>query len=371
MKINDIVESAGVGRITKQNQTPDVGPNEISKQAAKFGNKVDKDGYPPLLRTNESLTEAPVDKLKTAVIKQVQATDDQILLDRIYTVLNQTNLQDRIQGVIAKETDAKKYSKVIADTIINTPGNYQEKYNFVKAYPNGYINVDALMSGELVPFDKLVVGNDFAQRVFYNLFNFRPETAGPGEFALAALSPRIKMRSKGDLFIDNKYIEVKTSAGQTPSSGGGRLGEPGLLNPQGVKALIEKHIKKKLPAKDIYIQQLGPLLKANIKDPAALNLAVSEITSSIFGAATPKLNKAILSDGPVLGEYLRANWTKYQKEAGWAGILLLNRAGGAARYFNSPDSMANSIYSTKAVIVSQDVAKASRQILSQVTLKTS
>ena len=44
MKYNDIRE--GVGRITKQNQTVDVGPNEISIQAKKFGNVVDKDGRP-------------------------------------------------------------------------------------------------------------------------------------------------------------------------------------------------------------------------------------------------------------------------------------------------------------------------------------
>lgn len=42
-------ETAGVGRITKQNQTKDVGPNQVSKEAAKFGNKVDKDGRPPVL----------------------------------------------------------------------------------------------------------------------------------------------------------------------------------------------------------------------------------------------------------------------------------------------------------------------------------
>lgn len=44
MKINQVKE--GVGRITKQNQTVDVGPNAIKKQAAKFGFKVDKDGRP-------------------------------------------------------------------------------------------------------------------------------------------------------------------------------------------------------------------------------------------------------------------------------------------------------------------------------------
>ncbi|MFZ9956960.1 MAG: DUF5661 family protein [Flavobacteriales bacterium] len=38
------------GRITPQNQTVDVGPNEISTQAKKFGNHVNRDGYPPLLR---------------------------------------------------------------------------------------------------------------------------------------------------------------------------------------------------------------------------------------------------------------------------------------------------------------------------------
>jgi hypothetical protein len=47
MKISEITE--GVGRITKQNQTHDVGPDEVTKQAAKFGNKVDKDGRPPTL----------------------------------------------------------------------------------------------------------------------------------------------------------------------------------------------------------------------------------------------------------------------------------------------------------------------------------
>ena len=49
MKWQDIKEAAGVGRITKQNQTVDVGPDEVRKQAAKFGNTVDKDGKPPTL----------------------------------------------------------------------------------------------------------------------------------------------------------------------------------------------------------------------------------------------------------------------------------------------------------------------------------
>jgi hypothetical protein len=48
MRFQEITEG-GVGRITKQNQTQDVGPQEIKKQAAKFGNTVDRDGRPPSL----------------------------------------------------------------------------------------------------------------------------------------------------------------------------------------------------------------------------------------------------------------------------------------------------------------------------------
>ena len=47
MRWRDITED---GRIVKcVNTTVDVGPDEVTKQAAKFGNKVDKDGRPPTL----------------------------------------------------------------------------------------------------------------------------------------------------------------------------------------------------------------------------------------------------------------------------------------------------------------------------------
>jgi hypothetical protein len=42
-----ITETGGVGRVVQGvNTSVDVGPNEIKKQAAKFGNVVDKDGVP-------------------------------------------------------------------------------------------------------------------------------------------------------------------------------------------------------------------------------------------------------------------------------------------------------------------------------------
>jgi hypothetical protein len=47
MKLRELFED---GRIVKGvNTTPDVGPDEIKTQAAKFGNTVDRDGRPPTL----------------------------------------------------------------------------------------------------------------------------------------------------------------------------------------------------------------------------------------------------------------------------------------------------------------------------------
>ena len=58
-----ISEDGGVGRVVKGvNTTPDVGPNEIKKQAKKWGFNVSKDGFPPKIKTNGSLKEHTLNK---------------------------------------------------------------------------------------------------------------------------------------------------------------------------------------------------------------------------------------------------------------------------------------------------------------------
>jgi hypothetical protein len=56
ININDVINEDG--RIVKGvNTTVDVGPDEIKTQSAKFGNRVDKDGLPPFLRTDGKVNE--------------------------------------------------------------------------------------------------------------------------------------------------------------------------------------------------------------------------------------------------------------------------------------------------------------------------
>lgn len=53
MRIFEIIETAGVGRVVPGvNMPKGMHPDEISRQAAKFGNTVDKDGRPPIAKTN-------------------------------------------------------------------------------------------------------------------------------------------------------------------------------------------------------------------------------------------------------------------------------------------------------------------------------
>ena len=93
MKYGDIKE--GVGRITKQNQTVDVGPNEISIQAAKFGNKVDKDGRPANMKKK-------VKGSKTNVLFNLGMTES---VDNLYeSVLYYRQMKENL-GEIAQATE--------------------------------------------------------------------------------------------------------------------------------------------------------------------------------------------------------------------------------------------------------------------------
>lgn len=86
MKIKELLEF-GVGRVTKQNQTQDVGPNEIKKQAAKFGFKVDKDGRPPLLHKTAARNSTP-NKLMNLGLTESRGVTARVQGDQYVNVSN-------------------------------------------------------------------------------------------------------------------------------------------------------------------------------------------------------------------------------------------------------------------------------------------
>ena len=116
---NETIFVEAVGRITKQNQTQDVGPNEIKTQAAKFGNTVDKDGRPPSLSKkvkgkstnvlyNLGLSESVIDELNIPRNQMPQISmkdlkkDYDLEVDSVDPTTLQTSQDQRIPGMVDK-----------------------------------------------------------------------------------------------------------------------------------------------------------------------------------------------------------------------------------------------------------------------------
>ena len=317
-----------------------------------------------------------IGKLKTDIISQVKKTDDEVLLDKIYTVLNKSGLTDRISGTLKRDTDTTGFVADITQLIIDMPGTYQEKHTFIEGFPAGYVDVKKMLSGERVLFKDLLTGGKFVQTVFDTLKRVTFGTAkGPGEFALAVLSPYIRITGKGDLNIGKDIVEVKASAGANVSSGGGRLGTPGLLKSDDVASIIQTYTKinlaKAVPGGNIGLKvliQLCAKLDANKRRELG-----KQLFGYIFGKATKVsgcVNALVAGDEESLKKnYVMANYECYQHDSGFTGVMLINFTLGQLQYYKSPSDIVEHIYDPAVYIVSKDKAAQARQILSQVTLR--
>jgi hypothetical protein len=323
-------------------------------------------------------------QLKKAVIGQVQKTDDAELLDKIYTSLNKSNLAERISKAISHDKDAASFIHQLVQIIIDTPGTYQEKLDFCQGFPNGYVDVKKMISGARVHFDELLVPGKnqnapmgFVRKVFHALKRINLGTEkGPGEFALAVMSPQIRIFGKGDLHIGNLTIEVKASAGSDnpdeapdPSKGGGRLGTSGWLNHSENATILSKYFPNLDTTKTLGLTQLGKM--AMQLEPKSRKKMATELFGSIFK------NKKV-DVGPVVaamtnGEdpnrsYVGVSYRAYQQSSKFDGMMLINFPLEELKYFRDPEAMADEIYSPSVAILSSNEGFAGRNILPAVTL---
>ena len=144
---------------------------------------------------------------------------------------NEGGMQSRIlQGIDPANTGNEQdqtygsgFIEGLVDAIDKTEGTVEEKIAFAQTLGTAdHIDTKALLQ-PLAGWSDWLVGSPFSQRLFDTMFNFSPfkeDNKGPGEFALAILSPKIKLKgAKGDIDVAGTPCEVK--AGMTSS--GGRL----------------------------------------------------------------------------------------------------------------------------------------------------
>jgi hypothetical protein len=329
------------------------------------------------MRAREFISEEDVVTLRKKIIQQVEKTDDEPLLVKLFTTLNRTGLIDRIAPVLAQETDTKGHVQDLVNLIIEVPGSYEDKVAFINGYPKGYVDIEKMLSGEYVKFDSLITSGEdkttpikFVRDVF-NALKGAPfgNAKGPGEFALAVLSPKIKISGKGDLNIGNMVIEVKANQ----AGGGGRLGTGGLLNYQDIPKILEPYVTKYMIPEggSLNLRSLSDLLNKNDLNSNQKKEVCTKLFNYIFKGEveTGEIVSAVVSNHDPVPYFIKANYEIYRKETNFDGMLLVNFPAQACKYFVDPLQMANEIYSTSIYLISSNKGNGSREILSQVTLR--
>lgn len=161
---------------------------------------------------------AVIDELWNVISTKI-ASDEGGMESRIVKALQPANTKPEDD-----QTYGAGFLEGLVDAIDKTEGTIEEKIAFAQTLGSvDHIDTKALLQPLSGWSDWLAPGTPFAQRLFDTMFNFAPfrsDNKGPGEFALAILSPKITLKgAKGDIDVDGTPIEVK--AGMTSS--GGRL----------------------------------------------------------------------------------------------------------------------------------------------------
>lgn len=318
------------------------------------------------LSENDQLT-----SLKNKVITGVKQTNDLDVLEKIYTTLEGTNLQQRIRRTLRSDGEARRYVDQIVQIVLDTPGTVEEKLNFANAFPKGYVDIDLMLSGKRVYFEDLInsdvegVSNEFARRVFVSLKQLPAKEKGPGEFSLAVLSPRIDIFGAGDLKIDNRIIEVKSS--------GGRLGSTGFLNHEEAPTIIQKYLPI-VPGETLGLKRFNEM--TNKLSPEQRKQLGNELFPALFKKHTHVDLKALISSfikgESIIQEYILASYQAYIGPKGkekFEGVLLINFETEELKYFNDPKKLVQEIDGPQVAIISSNQQFAPRNVIPALTLK--
>jgi hypothetical protein len=204
------------------------------------------------------------------------------------------------------------------------------------------------------------------------------EQKGPGEFALAALSPDISIFGSGDLKIGNQNIEVKAAAGEK-STKGGRLGSTGFLQHQRVAAIINSYMPegfKVNPNENLNLREFEQLLKKANFDPATLGQFATELFGYIFEgkdwADISPLVNAMVNGSDLYKPYTIVSYNAYRgrpENTKFDGVMLMSFPLQELKYYDDPEKMYDDLYTPGIKLISANKEFASRLIVPSVGLR--
>lgn len=183
---------------------------------------LDKDRLKKLDRITRKLENDPA--LVDEIFKELSMKSKDIegnFMNRFITMLDPSNTSPEKDQTFANFL--KKYAEVIAEC----PGTTEEKFAFIGGLgKKSHINEKKLLTPGKQSWDDWLTGTEFSKKLFDYAFGdprLTTDNKGPGEAALAILSPKIQLSvgGSGDIDVNGVPIEVKAAAGK--GTGAGRL----------------------------------------------------------------------------------------------------------------------------------------------------
>jgi hypothetical protein len=309
----------------------------------------------PLIEADE----ITVPQMKKEIVSQVEDTTDFNLLDRVYQVLSHSTNQEKIELAFGKSVNTGNLgpTKVIIDDMMqqisSLAGTTMQKSDFVESLENGTaVNTDALLS-KTSSFAK-IFSSKFAEDFFMSIANYGrgSKMKGPGEFALAIMSPDIALAEKGDLIINGRHVEVKSALNKS----GGRLGEVGA-NKETILPVLSATAMQyaKTPAQQVAMKGFLALHSVGIVpavkrlhdifdgDKTAIKAIISSAIELTLGKKfADKIGTAATKDPSGLmaeQEYMRSNFEWYKERDGFDEILAIWFGGRKTFSFESGDEL--------------------------------
>jgi len=256
------------------------------------------------------------EKQKSIVIRQLQKMDAEApLFGEIYKDLINKPLGGRIEKFIQARGDQDAIDAVtyLLKTIPKL-GPASEVKEFMQKFSNPEfdpINIKSLTTPMSSPAPLVEIVNDpFVKKLFDKLhLDFKGKgDAGPGEAALAVLSPNITYASPGDITVGSNKVEVKAST----TSGGksGRIWDhpvhiqpmEQILDPLGITSVTVMSASKEPPE--------------NFPKEEFMEAACN----AWFRESRPEISKAFGTDG-FKDIWQAAVFDKYKELSGWQGLL--------------------------------------------------
>ena len=164
------------------------------------------------------MVEAPMGGIMSLIQQRLKDPDlDPEILQKVLMALEGGGLTKRLQNALENDPDARRILEKTTETIMNAKGNTQEIDAFIKQYPKGFVNTQALVSAGKKSWSEIFVGyqsDNFVGRVVRNLYGLKNQGIGPGEVCLSVMSPRIfhsgSKPGAGDIFVEGAgHFEIK------------------------------------------------------------------------------------------------------------------------------------------------------------------